>query len=77
MAMERGRDRVDARDLDKVRATHQALTPLGFLDWAADVYGGRTGCIYGQERRSWAEIRRRCRRLASGLRGLGVRPGDT
>ncbi|WP_222184163.1 AMP-binding protein [Geminicoccus harenae] len=75
--MERGRDRVDARDLDKVRATHQALTPLGFLDWAADVYGGRTGCIYGQERRSWAEIRRRCRRLASGLRGLGVRPGDT
>ncbi|WP_235031528.1 AMP-binding protein [Geminicoccus flavidas] len=76
MAMERCGDRVDARDLDRVRANHQALTPLGFLDWAADVYGSRTGCIYGQERRSWAEIRRRCRRLASGLRGLGVRPGD-
>jgi fatty-acyl-CoA synthase len=77
MVMERGGDGVYARDLDRVRANHQALTPLGFLDWAADVYGSRTGCIYGQERRSWAEVRRRCRRLASALRGLGVRPGDT
>jgi len=77
MAMQRGRDSAYACDLDRVRANHQALTPLGFLDWAADVYGSRTGCIYGPERWSWSEIRRRCRRLASALRGLGVRPGDT
>ncbi len=71
------RPSIYADDLDKVRANHQPLTPLGFLDWAADVYGGRVGCIHGRQRWTWTEIRARCRRLASALRQAGVGPGET
>ncbi|WP_035486032.1 acyl-CoA synthetase [Geminicoccus roseus] len=66
-----------AQDLPRARANHQALTPLVFLDWAADIYGDRVGCIYGRERRTWRELRARCRRLASALRRAGVGRGDT
>ena len=66
-----------ACDLDRVRANHQALTPLSFLAWSADVFGDRTGCIYGRQRRTWREIRARCQLLAAALRGVGVETGDT
>jgi fatty-acyl-CoA synthase len=63
--------------LDKNPANHVPLTPLSFLERTADVFPGRTAWIHGPERRSWGEVRARCRRLAAALWGRGVRPGDT
>ena len=59
------------------RANHRPLTPLDFLAWSASVFPDRTGVVYGEQRFSWGEVDRRCRRLASALRGLGVGRGDT
>ncbi len=63
--------------LDKNRANHAPLTPLVFLDWAADVYPGRLAVVHGKRRYTWAETRERARRLASALAARGVAPGDT
>ncbi len=65
------------RDLDKNPANYAPLTPISFLERAADVYPGRTAVIHGRWRADYAELRRRCRRLASALAGRGVEPGDT
>ncbi len=64
-------------DLDRNRANYQALSPLGFLDRAAAVHPERPAIVHGALRRSWAEVARRCRRLASALAQSGVAPGDT
>ena len=63
--------------LPRTRANHRALTPLDFLSWSASVFPERTGVVYGEQAFSWGEVDRRCRRLASALRGLGVGRGDT
>ncbi len=65
------------QDLDRNPANYAPLTPISFLERAADVYPGRTAVIHGRWRADYAELRRRCRRLASALAGRGVRPGDT
>ncbi len=65
------------QDLDKNAANYAPLTPISFLERAADVYPGRTAVIHDRWRADYAELRRRCRRLASALVGRGVRPGDT
>jgi 3-(methylthio)propionyl---CoA ligase len=65
------------QDLDKNPANYAPLTPISFLERAADVYPGRTAVIHGRWRADYAELRRRCRRLASALAGRGIRPGDT
>jgi fatty-acyl-CoA synthase len=66
-----------ASGLDKNPANFAPLTPLVFLDRAADVYPERVAVVHGSLRRSYAELRARCRRLASALEKNGVRPGDT
>jgi 3-(methylthio)propionyl---CoA ligase len=63
--------------LDRNPANHAPLTPLSFLERAADVWPERTAVIYGRWRADYAELRRRARRLAAALVGRGVRPGDT
>ena len=63
--------------LGKNRANHAPLTPLVFLDWAADVYPDRPAVVHGARRYTWAQYRERCRRLASALVARGVRPGQT
>jgi len=62
------------QDLDKNRANYAPLTPLSFLERAADVYPRRTSVIHGDIRHTWGETYARCRRLASALarRGIGV-----
>ena len=65
------------QNLDRNPANYAPLTPISFLERAADVYPGRTAVIHGGWRADYAELRRRCRRLASALAGRGVRPGDT
>ncbi|MFJ7439708.1 acyl-CoA synthetase [Methylorubrum thiocyanatum] len=53
------------------------LTPLTFLDRAAQVWPDRVAVVHGEVRRSWSETRARCRRLASALARRGVLPGQT
>ena len=65
------------QNLDRNPANYAPLTPISFLERAADVYPGRTAVIHGRWRADYAELRGRCRRLASALAGRGVRPGDT
>jgi fatty-acyl-CoA synthase len=65
------------QQLGKNQANYAPLTPLSFLERAADVWPTRTAVIHGRWRADYAEVRRRCRRLASALEKRGVRPGDT
>jgi len=65
------------RDLDRNPANHAALTPLSFLERTADIYPDHTAVIHGRQRFAYAELRARCRRLASALMRRGIGPGDT
>ncbi|WP_207460460.1 acyl-CoA synthetase [Azospirillum sp. SYSU D00513] len=63
-------------DLPKRTANHVPLTPLDFLRRSALVYPTKTAVVYGQLRRSYAELYARARALASALERAGVRRGD-
>ena len=63
--------------LDKNAANFIPLTPLSFLDKAAYVYPNRTAVVHGAERYTWKEEYARCRKLASALKKIGIREGDT
>ena len=65
------------RDLDRVEANHQPLTPLTFLERAARVFPQTTAVIYGDLRVDYADFYRRCRQLASALADRGIGHGDT
>jgi len=67
---------VDETGLGKCAANFTPLTPLSHLRRAADVFAGREALIYGQTRLTYAQYHARVSRLAAGLAGLGVRPGD-
>jgi fatty-acyl-CoA synthase len=68
---------MSGREFPPGPANWAALTPLTFLDRAARVYPRHTAVIYGDLRREWREVERRCRQLAAALRQAGVQPGDT
>ncbi|MGY0710885.1 acyl-CoA synthetase [Azospirillum argentinense] len=63
-------------DLSRRTANHVPLTPLDFLRRSAMVYPDKTAVVYGPLRRSWAEVERRARALASAVSRAGVRPGE-
>ena len=63
-------------DLTPNRANHAPLTPLIFLDHAADLYPQRLAVLHGSLQRNWAQTRERCRRLASALVRRGLQRGD-
>lgn len=63
-------------DLVPNAANHAPLTPLLFLDRAADVHPERLAVHHGALRRTWAQTRTRCRQLASALVRKGLQPGD-
>jgi fatty-acyl-CoA synthase len=65
------------QDLPRNAANFAALSPLSFLERAAQVYPQRTAIVHGPLRRSWGETYARCRRLASALRKAGLAKGDT
>jgi fatty-acyl-CoA synthase len=64
-------------DLGKNPANYAPLTPLGFIERAAQVYPQRLAVVHGARRFTWAEVYARCRRLASALSKRGVATGDT
>ncbi|KAK9115577.1 hypothetical protein Sjap_014524 [Stephania japonica] len=51
------------------------LTPLGFLDRAATVYGDCISVVYNTTSYTWSQTHRRCLQLASSLVSLGIKPG--
>jgi fatty-acyl-CoA synthase len=52
------------------------LTPLLFIERAANVYAQRIGAAYGRRRITYEEIGQRVRRLATALQRAGLRRGD-
>lgn len=52
------------------------LTPLRFLERAKRMYGRKVGVVCGSERFTYDAFFDRCCRLASALKGLGLRPGE-
>ena len=58
-------------------ADYAPLSPVNFLERAANVYGDKVSIVYGTVNFSWRETHERCLRLASALSQLGISPGDT
>ncbi|HVO88533.1 MAG TPA: acyl--CoA ligase family protein [Casimicrobiaceae bacterium] len=54
----------------------EPLTPTAFLLRSADVFPDRTAVVENDLRFSYAAFLERCRKMAGGLRELGVKPGD-
>jgi fatty-acyl-CoA synthase len=65
------------QDLPKTDANHAALTPLTFIERAAQVYPDRPALVHGALRRSWSEVYARCRQMASALAQHGIGKNDT
>lgn len=55
------------QDLDANSANYQPLTPLSFLERAADVFPEFTAIVHGNLRRSYAEFYLRSKKLALSL----------
>jgi len=66
----------DETGLGKFAANYVPLTPLSFLQRAAQVFPETQAVVYGAHRKTYAEYTRRVTQLASGLAKLGVQPGD-
>jgi fatty-acyl-CoA synthase len=64
-------------DLGKTPANYQPLTPLVFLERAANTFPDHPAIIHGKKRYSYAEFYDRSRRLASALAALGIGKNDT
>ena len=63
--------------LDRNPANFAPLTPLSFIERAAEVYPERLAIVHGALRQTWSETYARCRRLASSLRRAGIGKNDT
>ncbi len=64
-------------DLDRNQANFQPLTPLTFLQRAAETFPDHTAIIHGPLRRSYRDFYARARKLASVLVKNGIKRGDT
>ncbi|HVE52750.1 MAG TPA: acyl-CoA synthetase, partial [Ramlibacter sp.] len=65
------------QDLPRNAANFTPISPLSFLERAAEVYPRRLAVVHGPLRRSWGQVDERCRRLASALQRAGLGKGDT
>jgi fatty-acyl-CoA synthase len=63
--------------LDRNEANFVPLSPVSFLERAAQVYPGKTAVIHGELAYSYREFAGRVRRLASVLATRGIGRGDT
>src|SRR5215469_17411628 len=63
--------------LDRNAANFQPLTPLSFLERAAEVYPDQTAIIHGARSWTYDEFFARAKRLASALAKRGIKRGDT
>ncbi|MCD6077075.1 MAG: acyl-CoA synthetase [Ramlibacter sp.] len=65
------------QDLPRNAANFTPISPLSFLERAADVYPDKMAVVHGSLRRTWSQTYERCRRLASALQRAGLGKGDT
>jgi fatty-acyl-CoA synthase len=65
------------QDLPRNEANFTPISPLSFIERAAEVYPQRTAVVHGTLRRTWLQTYERCRRLASALQRAGLGKGDT
>ncbi len=63
--------------MEKNAANYVPLSPISFLNRAAEVFANDTAVVHGDIRRTWAETAARIRRVAGGLRAKGIGLGDT
>ena len=63
--------------LERNDANHAPLTPLSFIERAAEVYPERLAIVHGDLRQTWAQTYARCRQLASSLQAHGIGKNDT
>ncbi len=63
--------------LGKTPANYVPLSPLGFIERAAQVYPDHTAMIHLDTRRTWRKQYARCRQLASALAKQGIGKEDT
>ncbi|KAH9306678.1 hypothetical protein KI387_011082, partial [Taxus chinensis] len=68
---------MDIDELPKCDANYTALTPLWFLQRAAQVHPKRKSIIHGSKQYTWDQTYDRCRRLASALARLSIAAGTT
>jgi len=57
-------------------ANSSPLTPLGFLERAATVYGDCPSIVYNTTTYTWSQTHRRCLQVASSIASLGIKRGD-
>ncbi|KAI3955882.1 hypothetical protein MKW98_006242 [Papaver atlanticum] len=63
--------------LKQSAANSSPITPVGFLERAATVYGDCTSIIYNETTYTWNQTNRRCLQLASALKSIiGIQRGD-
>jgi fatty-acyl-CoA synthase len=65
------------QDLPRSEANFAPLSPLSFVERAAEVYPDQPAVVHGGLRRTWGEVDARCRQLASALVKRGIAKGDT
>ncbi|MEO7761332.1 MAG: acyl-CoA synthetase [Casimicrobiaceae bacterium] len=65
------------QDLERNAANYSPLTPLSFIERAANVYPEHLAIVHGSFRATWREAYARSRRLASALSRNGIGVGDT
>ncbi|KAG7550849.1 AMP-dependent synthetase/ligase [Arabidopsis thaliana x Arabidopsis arenosa] len=64
-------------DMKPCAANSPPLTPIGFLERAATVYGDCTSIVYGSNTvYTWRETNLRCLRVASSLSSIGIGRSD-
>ena len=59
------------------QANYTPLSPLSFLQRAAEVYPDHVAVQHGQRQYTWSKTLRRCRQLASSLQRRGIGSGST
>ena len=65
------------QDLGRNGANFAPISPLSFIERAAEVYPHKLAVVHGGLRRTWGETYARCRRLAGALAKHGIGKGDT
>ncbi|XP_015893528.3 2-methylpropanoate--CoA ligase CCL4 [Ziziphus jujuba] len=62
-------------DLKPTPPNSSPLTPIGFLERAATVYGDCPSIVYNTTTYTWSQTHLRCLRVASSIQSLGIKKG--
>src|SRR5918912_3825768 len=64
------------RSMTEWQANHVDLSPLAYLERAAQAFGDRTALVDGSTRWTYRQFRERIHRQATALQGIGLRSGE-